>query len=105
MQNLRKRPVTLVHELRVTPLVHLALKLFRSFYLFISRKCVTELKALQTWLVCTNESLNNKHGIRIKWVRKFGVCCTSYTSFGKFGTPKTNGRALKTRFSAISSFL
>ena len=29
MQNLRKRPVTLVHELRVTPLVHLALKLFR----------------------------------------------------------------------------
>ena len=21
------------------------------------------------------------------------VCCTSYTSFGKFGTPKTNGRA------------
>ena len=46
MQNLRKRPVTLVHELRVTPLVHLALKLFRSFYLFIRRKCVTEIKAL-----------------------------------------------------------
>ena len=46
MLNLRKRPVTLVHELRVTPLVHLALKLFRSFYLSISRKCVTEIKAL-----------------------------------------------------------
>ena len=27
--------------------------------------------------MCTNESLNNKHDIRIKWVlRKFGVCCT-----------------------------
>ena len=48
--------------------------------------------------MCTNESLNNKHDIRIKWVRKFGVCRTSYTSFGKFGTPKTNGRAPKTRF-------
>ena len=42
--------------------------------------------------------LSNKHDIRIKWVRKFGV------SFGKFGTPKTNGRAPKTRFSAISCF-
>ena len=48
--------------------------------------------------MCTNESLNNEHDIRIKWVRKFGVCRTSYTSFGKFGTPKTNGRAPKTRF-------
>ena len=27
-----------------------------------------------------------------------------YTSFGKFGTPKANGRAPKTRFSAISCF-
>ena len=24
-------------------------------------------------LVCANESLNNKHDIRIKWVRKFGI--------------------------------
>ena len=48
--------------------------------------------------MCTNESLNNEHDIRIKWVRKFGVCRTSYTSFGKFGTPKTNERAPKTRF-------
>ena len=48
--------------------------------------------------MCTNVSLNNKHDIRIKWVRKFGVCRTSYTSFGKFGTPKTIGRAPKTRF-------
>ena len=48
--------------------------------------------------MCTNESLNNEHDFRIKWVRKFGVCRTSYTSFGKFGTPKTNGRAPKTRF-------
>ena len=54
--------------------------------------------------MCTNESLNTKHDIRIKWVRKFGVCCTNYTSFGKFGTPKTNGRAPKTRFSALSYF-
>ena len=61
-------------------------------------------KALQTWLVSTNESLNNKLDIRIKWVRKFAVCCTSYTSFGKFGTPKTNERAPETRFSAISCF-
>ena len=53
----------------------------------------------------TNESLNNKHDIRIKWVRKFGVCCTSYTSFGKFDTPKTNGRASKLDFPPLPVFL
>ena len=50
-----------------------------------------------------NESLNNKHDIRIKWVRKFGVCCTSYTSFGKLG--KTNGRAPKLDFPPFPVFL
>ena len=50
-------------------------------------------------------SLNNKHDIRIKWVRKFVVCCTSYTSFGKFGTPKTNGRAPKLDFPPFPVFL
>ena len=56
------------------------------------------------WVTESFRQFCNKHDIRIKWVRKFPACCTSYTSFGKFGTRKTNGRVPKTRFSAISCF-
>ena len=56
------------------------------------------------WVTESFRQFCNKHDIRIKWVRKFAAFCTSYTSFGKFGTPKTNGRAPKTTFSAISCF-
>ena len=57
------------------------------------------------WVTESFRQFCNKHDIRIKWVRKFAACCTSYTSFGKSGTPKTNGRAPKTRFPPFPVFL
>ena len=56
--------------------------------------------------MCTNESLNNKHDIRIKWVRKFGVGYTSYTSFlGNLVLPRLTGGLQKLDFSPFPVFL